>query len=504
MVQAHRGELRLLALGLGYFAFYLPYSALVKALSDGLLPSLHGTPVAGFELLPASALGAVAAMPLFVAASGRWRDARRRPTGGGRGHGLPWIGRETLASACFTAVIIGTTTLNYTFKGISIVLVLLLMRGGVLILSPIVDQVRRREVAWYSWAALAASLAAVWIALADVDNYRLTWLAVLSLVAYFGGYIGRFGTMSLHAKSPEDERNRRYFIEEHMAAAPILVVMLAIGALVGQGESLLQLRRGFTGFLVTPAALPAFLVGVLYEGLFVFGSLIYLDRREYTYCVPVNRCSSLLAGVAAAYGLTMLYGQAPPSRAQLFAGVLILVAILLLAVPVWMARRSAAAAAAATAVATGGATGGRRRPLLLFVCGGNTCRSPMAAAVARAEARGRTFEIESAGTAAVPGTPMSAGAEVALRQLGVPAGSHRAKALTAELVERAAAIFCMTRGQRQAVLALVPEAAGKTVCLDPEGDIPDPIGQPPAAYLSCAQRLRLLVGARLHEIDASI
>ena len=140
------------------------------------------------------------------------------------------------------------------------------------------------------------------------------------------------------------------------------------------------------------------------------------------------------------------------------------------------------------------------RRLFLFVCGGNTCRSPMAAAIARAAAAGQALEILSAGVAVVAGTPMSTQAEVALRALGVPAGRHRARPLTSELVERAEAIYCMTRGQREAVLALVPAAAAKTACLDPQGDVPDPIGQPLAAYLACARRLRSAVQARLGEL----
>ena len=497
VTRAQRKELGLLALGLGYFAFYLPYSALVKALASGLLPRLHGAPASGFALLPAVALGSLAAMPVFVLLSGRWRDARRLPW---RSRQLPWIGRETLVSAFWTAIVIGTTTLNFTFKGVSILLVLLLMRGGILILSPIVDKVRRRPVAWYSWAALAVSLAAVWVALADVDNYRLTWLAALSLAAYLGAYFCRFEIMSRHAKAGEVECDRRYFIEEHAAATPILVVLLAVAAFVGHGESLLQLRWGFTHFLATPAALPAVLAGVCYEGLFVFTSLIFLHRREYTYCVPVHCSSSLFAGVAASYVLMALYGTAPPSGAQLLGLVLVVAAVLLLASPAWWSQRHGAVNASGAALAAGVPAGaGEHRRLFLFVCGGNTCRSPMAAAIARAEAANRGLEILSAGATAVPGAPMTAHAEVALRSLGVPAGRHRATPLTRDLAERAEAIYCMTQGQRQAVLALLPVAAAKTACLDPEGDIPDPIGQPLAAYLACARRLQVLVRARLRE-----
>ena len=48
-------EWRIWFMALGYFAFYIPYSALTKALSLGLLPGMSG-PVSGFVILPATAI----------------------------------------------------------------------------------------------------------------------------------------------------------------------------------------------------------------------------------------------------------------------------------------------------------------------------------------------------------------------------------------------------------------------------------------------------------------
>ena len=61
----------------------------------------------------------------------------------------------TLGSGLATAVIIGTTTLNYTSAGISILLALLLMRGGVLAIAPVVDALSGRRIRPQSWVALA-------------------------------------------------------------------------------------------------------------------------------------------------------------------------------------------------------------------------------------------------------------------------------------------------------------------------------------------------------------
>ena len=482
------------ALGLGYFLWYVPYSGLAKALSSGRYPGVPG-PVPGFEMLPATALGALAGMPVFLFVTGWWRHARRLRW---RGLSIPAGGWETLAAAFCTALIIAATTLNYTFEGVSILLMLLLMRAGVLILSPLLDALHWRRVGWTSWTALGLSIAAAaLVLLVDVKSYALPGAAALSLAVYLAGYAGRFEVMSRFAKTRDPELNRRFFVEEHLASTPLQVLILLVPALIGFGTVGEELRRGFTSFLLTPAALPAFLVGLLYEGLFFFGSLIYLDPREYTFCVPVNRGASLFAVVVSSYGLTLLFGMPPPTLWQLVAAGLVVVALLVLAWPALRSRREDNVP--------------ERMRLLLFVCGGNTCRSPMAVAVARAELAARLripwrdfgrspIQAVSAGVKAETGRPLTPEAVVALREIGVPAIRHRARPVTAEMIERAETVFCMTRSQREVVIALVPAAAGKTVCLDPDGDVPDPIGQGQEAYRTCLARIRGAVRRRLDEL----
>ena len=73
-----------------------------------------------------------------------------------------------LISGVATAVIIGATTLNYTFVGFSILFALLLMRGGVLILAPVVDILLGRRVRSSSCIALGLSFAALAIKIRTV------------------------------------------------------------------------------------------------------------------------------------------------------------------------------------------------------------------------------------------------------------------------------------------------------------------------------------------------
>lgn len=473
----------MLGLGIGYFLWYTPYSALAKALSGGLLSSTHG-PVGGLILLPASALGQLVVMPITLTLMGWWKYARRREIGGLR---VPFPGRETAMSAFWMALIVGTTTLNFTFPGVSILLVLVLMRIETLIISPSIDLLRSRKIHWYSAVALGLCALSAAVALADVKHYVITVGAVASLLIYMAAYTNRFLIMSQHAKSADVATDRRYFVEEHMTTPVMLVAILAIPALVSPGP----LREGFTTFLTTSAALPAFLIGVFYEGLFVFTSLIFLDRREYSFCMPVHVCSSLLAGVAASFALKWIFNAPAPSVAQLAAGGCVIAAALMLSYPALRARLFPARGPAAT-----------DRQLLLFVCAGNTVRSPMAEAIARSEltALGHdgAWQVESAGTTvAHPGGAIAPLAVKALRDLKIPVPRHESRALDPALIAQAHTIYCMTAAHRDAVLALVPEAADRTLVLDPDGTLPDPHGAAPAAYRHCADRLRALIIQRL-------
>ena len=94
---------------------------------------------------------------------------------------------------------------------------------------------------------------------------------------------------------------------------------------------------------------------------------------------------------------------------------------------------------------------------LLFVCSGNTCRSPLAAAIARreAEARGLTgVAVESAGVSAHDGAPASDGAILVGMERGLDVTGHRARALTREAVAASDLILVMGPHHRDRVAAL--------------------------------------------------
>src|SRR5262245_29718674 len=212
-----RAGLGMVGLGIGYFLWYTPYSGLAKALSGGLLPGIDG-PVGGFVLLPAAALGMLCGMVVFLAVSRWWRHSRTTQLGRWT---IPFPGRETAASAAWMALIVATTTLNFTFAGFSILFMLVMMRIETIVLAPTMDLIRKRAISGFSWAALGLSMLSALVALADVHNYLLSAGAFASLAVYVGAYAGRFDIMSRHAKTGQPV-DRRYFVEEHMTT-PVLL-----------------------------------------------------------------------------------------------------------------------------------------------------------------------------------------------------------------------------------------------------------------------------------------
>jgi protein-tyrosine-phosphatase len=152
--------------------------------------------------------------------------------------------------------------------------------------------------------------------------------------------------------------------------------------------------------------------------------------------------------------------------------------------------------------------------LYVFVCHGNTVRSPMAQAICNAEIAARLgvplksldrlgIKAVSAGLTARPGEPISAEAEQALAAIGIPALEHRSRNLTRAMAQKAEAIFCMTENQRAEVAARFPEVVAKTHCLHPDGDLGDPHGTSADAFSGLAQQLQGLVEQKLDSLGVS-
>ena len=144
---------------------------------------------------------------------------------------------------------------------------------------------------------------------------------------------------------------------------------------------------------------------------------------------------------------------------------------------------------------------------VLFVCTGNTCRSPMAESIARKLVRDGGIEgletrdvlFISAGIAACDGAPASPEVEEVLAARGIR-DDHRSHRLTPEMAGKADLILTMTRSHLDAVHSLLEGAADdppEVMMLDPDGDILDPIGCGLEVYRSTADQMAGAIPRRL-------
>ncbi|MDD6214373.1 MAG: low molecular weight protein arginine phosphatase [Firmicutes bacterium] len=129
---------------------------------------------------------------------------------------------------------------------------------------------------------------------------------------------------------------------------------------------------------------------------------------------------------------------------------------------------------------------------ILFVCTGNTCRSPMAAALFNKIAVKRNLDvrIESAGIFANEGEPASTEAVVAMKKYGIDLLGHHSQSINTELLEKCDLILTMTTAHK---MLIEPSAQGKTFTLNEyagmDEDIQDPYGGDVEEYERCAEQI---------------
>ncbi|GIW79921.1 MAG: protein-tyrosine-phosphatase [Gemmatales bacterium] len=150
--------------------------------------------------------------------------------------------------------------------------------------------------------------------------------------------------------------------------------------------------------------------------------------------------------------------------------------------------------------------------LILFVCTGNTCRSPLAAALFRKllcerlhcraeELLTKGYWVESAGLAAVNGARATAEAQTVARELGTDLERHASQPISTDLVFYADYLIGMTNSHVQLMKELFPDAYAKPRLLAADqSDLPDPIGGDVEVYRECGRQILKHLQALISEV----
>jgi protein-tyrosine phosphatase len=157
---------------------------------------------------------------------------------------------------------------------------------------------------------------------------------------------------------------------------------------------------------------------------------------------------------------------------------------------------------------------------ILFVCTGNTCRSPMAHGFLKNALESDTslvkaYMADSAGIYATEGDPASHPSIKALNNWGIDLSSHRARRISPNDIHSSDLILTMTSSHKDTLSALYPEASKKIFTLKefaegiqtagPGGpDIGDPYGMPEEIYLRCANDIKQAVEKLVSKLKGSI
>ena len=140
---------------------------------------------------------------------------------------------------------------------------------------------------------------------------------------------------------------------------------------------------------------------------------------------------------------------------------------------------------------------------IIFICTGNTCRSPMAEGLFRAHGGEEKTGLApaSAGLFTQDGIPASENAVTAAKELGADISAHRSRMLTRGMAENARYLVCMTGAHYDRVCEMFPDCADKVFTLT-QRDVSDPFGGDLETYRRAAAEIDAGVRSIIERLSA--